>query len=93
MAETIYKWIEPDPVAPEKPPLYHARARPDAPLAGSTLRTGLKKTHATMGAELKGTVRPDLFLKAHERSGKVDTTTLRESRAPAGDVSGQPKLP
>lgn len=77
MAESIYTWIAPAPVAPEKPPLYHARAPANAPLAGSTLRVGAHtKGWGTMGAELKGTVRPDQFLKSHERTGVVDTKTL-----------------
>ncbi len=75
--ESIYEWIKPDPVVPEKPALYRAKASPNAPLAGSTIRVGHAK-HAHMGAELKETIRPDTFLRAHEKSGYVDATTIRE---------------
>lgn len=74
-SESIYSWIAPAPVAPERPPLYKARTAPDAPLAGSTLRKG---THAkgwgTLGAELKHTVRPDVFLRAHEATGRAESS-------------------
>ena len=69
--ESIYNWIVPEPVRPEKPPMYRSQHSSKAPLAGSTLRVGThnKFGHATMGAELKGSVRADAFLKAHEKSG------------------------
>ena len=68
-AESIYNWIVPDPVRPEKPPMYHSKFPPTQPPTGSTLRIGSKNTtgHAMMGAELKGTVRPDAFLMSHSQ--------------------------
>ena len=72
-SESIYAWIAPAPVLPERPPLYHSRAGPQQPLAGSTLRKGTHvKGWGTLGAELKHTVRPDSFLRAHEHTGRVE---------------------
>lgn len=75
MSESIYEWIKPAPVVPEKPPMYRAKASPDAPLAGSTLKVGSAK-HAHIGAHLKDTVNPKAFLRAHEKSGHVDTSYI-----------------
>jgi len=77
MPESIYEWIKPAPVAPEKPALYHAKASPFAPLAGSTIKI-TKAKHVHIGAELGKTIDPTKFLKAHEKSGFVDTHTIRK---------------
>jgi hypothetical protein len=68
-AESIYNWIVPDPVRPEKAPMYKSKFPPTQPPTGSTLRLGSQNKfgHASMGTELKGTVRPDAFLKKHEK--------------------------
>lgn len=80
MAESIYTWIKPDPVVPEKPALYHARASPNAPLVGSTIKVGAG-THTGMGLtkkQMKETIKPENFLRAHQNTGWVDTNRLRE---------------
>ncbi len=82
--ESIYKWVEPAPVRPERPPLYHSTHSPSAPLAGSTLlaKPAHNRTaHATLGTDLvKTTIHPDKFLKAGEKSG-LDSTVSRLLRA------------
>lgn len=84
MAESIYKWIVPDPVAPEKQPLYKSSAYKQ-PITNSTLRVGAVGREGTMGKLVKGTVRPDQFVKAHEKTGyAVDATTLRACGRRAG---------
>lgn len=78
--ESIYQWIVPPPVEPEKPPLYRAKASPHASLAGSTFKP---ETHAkgwgNLGAELRDTVRPERFLRAHEKTGHIDSGSIRTS--------------
>jgi hypothetical protein len=83
--ESIYKWIEPAPVRPERVPLYHSTHSPSAALAGSTMGTSIARhnrtSHATLGTDqLKHTVHPDKFLKAGEKSCEDSTVTrmLRE---------------
>ena len=78
MAESIYKWIVPDPVKPAKEPLYKSQAYTQ-PVTCSTLRVGAVGKEGTFGKEVKTSVRPDNFMKAHEKSGFVDSKSLRES--------------
>ena len=79
MSESIYNWVTPEPVAPAKEPLFRSNHNWNGPISNSTLKgANTKKPAATFGTELKGTVRPDAFLRAHERSGHVNTSTLRE---------------
>jgi hypothetical protein len=80
MSESIYTWIKPDPSVPEKPPLYHSKASPDAPLAGSTI-ISKKASHTGMGMtkkQMKETIKPENFLRAHQNTGWVNTDALRE---------------
>ncbi len=51
------------------------------PITNSTLRVGAVGTVGTFGVEVKSTVRPDNFIKAHEKSGLgvADSKTLRAS--------------
>jgi hypothetical protein len=83
--ESIYKWIEPAPVRPERPPLYHSTHPIDSALAGSTIGKGKsthnRTAHATLGTDqLKHTIHPDKFLKAGEKTGLESTVSrmLRE---------------
>lgn len=95
-AESIYTWIKPPPEVPVKPPLYHAKARPDAPLAGSTLKVGThSKGWGTLGAELKGTIRPDRFLRAHEKTGHIDSSSIPKPyhRPPEEAATKKPAVP
>ena len=81
--ESIYKWIEPAPVRPERPPLYHSTHSPAAALAGSTIgrSTHNRTSHATLGTDqLKGTIQPDKFLKAGEKTA-LESTVSRMLRA------------
>lgn len=75
--ESIYEWIKPEPEPPAKAPLYRSKHSPSSPLTGSTIKVQ-KKQYSTLGAELKGTVRPESFLRAHEKTGFVDTMSIRE---------------
>lgn len=78
-SESIYTWIKPDPVAPQKQPLYHSRASHDAPLVGSTIVIK-KGSHTGMGMtrkQMKETIKPENFLRAHQNTGWVDTSALR----------------
>ena len=77
MSESIYTWIKPDPVVPEKPPMHVSQAWRN-PLPPTTLNIAAKKPHGTFGVELKGTVRPDQFVKAHEKSGFTNSSSIRE---------------
>lgn len=81
MSESIYEWIRPAPVVPEKPPMYHSKHPADAPLVGSTIRV-TKAKHAHMGAELKATITPQEFLKSHSnpRHIHIDPHSIRELR-------------
>ena len=75
--ETIYSWIKPAPVVPEKPALYRSKV-PEAhltSLVGSTVRVA-KASHAHMGAHLKLTVKPERFLRAHEKDTTLDPYAL-----------------
>ena len=79
LMESIYKWVEPAPVRPERPPLYHSKHDPKQPASLSTLgKKSLNVTsHATLGTDkLKLTVRPDSFLKKGD--GFLLTGGLRE---------------
>jgi hypothetical protein len=77
MAESIYNWIKAPPPPVERPPLYQSRFPGDAPVPNSTLReAAVVKPVGVMGREVADSVRPEAFLKAHEKTG-----------APAGDDS------
>ena len=68
--ESIYKWVEPAPVRPERPPLYHSKHDPNYPIVGSTMVKPSYSTtsYASLGTDkLKETVKPDLFLKKGSR--------------------------
>lgn len=76
--ESIYKWVEPSPVRPERPPLYHSKHDPNYPIVGSTMVKPSYSTtsYASLGTDkLKETVKPDLFLK--KGSGALLAKTLR----------------
>jgi hypothetical protein len=78
MSESIYTWIKPAPVIPEKPAMYHSKFSPKAPLVGSTIKVGHAK-HAHLGAELGKTVDPRDFLRAHTKCvSTVDPHSIRE---------------
>ena len=77
--ESIYKWVEPPPVRPERPPLYHSTHDPKKPVPFSA--TGKKSqnvtSHATLGTDkLKLTVKPDAYLKKGD--GALISGGLRE---------------
>ena len=92
--ESIYKWIEPAPVRPERPPLYHSKHDPQkATLAGSTIgvSTHNRTAHATLGTDqLKHTIHPDKFLKAGEKSALDVTVTRMLRELPALVFFGAP---
>lgn len=76
--ESIYQWIAPPPVVPEKPPLYHAKAPHDAPLVGSTIIVK-KAAHAHMGTDAtKSTIRPDQYLRGHSKTQTINSRALPE---------------
>jgi len=69
--ESIYAWIKPAPIVPEKPAMYHSRVPHDMPLAGSTIKVG-RAQHAHLGAHLGRTIDPAAFLRAHEKDKTLD---------------------
>jgi hypothetical protein len=73
--ESIYKWIEETPVIPEKPPMYRSRIPHDIPLTGSTIKIGHGK-HTHVGSQLKHTINPTEFLRAHEKDTTLDPNVL-----------------
>jgi hypothetical protein len=81
MSESIYSWIKETPPPPEKPPMYHSKFKGTQPVSkahSSFNEVTLKKPIGTIGREVKDTVTPQAFLKAHEKTDKVDVTkTLR----------------
>lgn len=81
MSESIYAWIAPDPVVPEKPALYRSTHAHNAPLVGSTIKV-VKGAHSHLGqtrAQLMATVQPENYLRARQNSGRaMDASVLRE---------------
>jgi len=81
MSESIYAWIAPDPVVPEKPVLYHSTHAHNAPLVGSTIKV-VRGSHSHLGqtrAQLMATVQPENYLRARQNSGRaMDASVLRE---------------
>jgi hypothetical protein len=69
--ESIYAWIKPALIVPEKPAMYHSRVPHDMPLAGSTIKVG-RAQHAHLGAHLGRTIDPAAFLRAHEKDKTLD---------------------
>ena len=87
MSESIYKWIVPDPVKPTKGPMHKSTMHLE-PLAGSTLRTGAVGREGTFGRDVKSTIRPDNFTKAHEKTFFLDSNSLREWGVGGGEGGG-----
>ncbi|RYY36459.1 hypothetical protein EON62_01745, partial [archaeon] len=95
MSESIYSWIKETPPAPEKPAMYHSKHDPTASVykASSTFTDVTKrKPFGSMGRELKGTIKPDAFMHAHEKTGRLGVSAgLRTSLAPT--AACLPSLP
>lgn len=81
--ESIYNWIKEVPPPPPKPPMHHSAhdgTLPPYRASSSFVGAAVRKAHGVIGREVKATVRPDAFLRAHEKTASVvDPTTLRES--------------
>ena len=77
--ESIYNWVKTVPPPPARPEMYHST---HLPLTNSTLREATRaKAGGVMGRDLRGTVHPDRFLRAHElTSSAVDPEAVRELR-------------
>ena len=101
-AESIYGWIKEAPPPPQRPPMYHSRIDPTKlEIPASTFReTAARKPYGVVGREVKATVRPDAFLRAHEKTTTgIDTKTMREyssgwaKDSPARVASGWEAVP
>ena len=84
--ESIYNWVKVAPPPVVKPPLYRSLHDATQPLSNSTLREATRtKAVGVIGRDLRGTVRPDDYLRAHElTSSSVDASTPRECYCSAG---------
>ena len=78
--ESIYNWIKVPLPPEERPPIYHSKHDPLAPLSSSTFSaTRLTKPVGVIGKDLRGTVRPNEYLRAHELTMScVDVDAARE---------------
>ena len=83
--ESIYVWVKEIPPAPEKPALYHSKHDPLAKpykAASTFIGAAAKKPFGSIGREVKPSVAPSSYTKAHEKSGPRSgdlAASLRES--------------
>lgn len=72
--ESIYNFIKEVPPPPSKPEMYRSMISPTRPLAATTFsETAKKKPVGVIGRVVKDTVKPNQFLRAHDKTGDLGT--------------------
>lgn len=96
MAESIYSWIQEVAPPPQKPPMYHSKIDPTKlHIPASTFReTAVRKAYGVVGREVKHTVKPDAFLRAHERTTTgIDPKVMPSKFARPEATARKPAIP